>query len=425
MNVLFLSPDFLLPADRGLRVRELSQLRLLSAMSSIERISFLCLSETPIAEDTLRALEAQVPKVKAEPAVVHRARMRRSPSEALHLLRLRLMKREPYLIAKCDSPAMHALIRRHLRTRTYGLAYVGYIGMMAYAADVRRMAPTAGVVLEQHNVEWQIFERLAERMRPPLRQGVQFEARSLRGFERRAMRQADSVVAISETDAAGFRDLAGTDAVVVPPCIEPRGSRAESPEPGPPALGYIGTLAWQPNRFGLDWFCESVWPLVRQRLPEATLTIAGPGLTPRADGTYDLPAAWARPGIKAVGFLEDLEDLYRNVRGMVAPVVGGSGVRMKLLETMSAGMPTVTTVDGAAGLGVTDGREVLVADSPGAFADRVVRLLSDSALREHLRRGGYEYLTSRHSEPVTRASLERAIKAARAKRSPVREVFAP
>jgi glycosyltransferase involved in cell wall biosynthesis len=74
---------------------------------------------------------------------------------------------------------------------------------------------------------------------------------------------------------------------------------------------------------------------------------------------------------------------------------------------------------------VSDGREVLVADSPAEFAERVVRLLSDADLRERLRRGGYEYLASRHSEPVTRANLERAIKAARAKRSPAREVFAP
>jgi glycosyltransferase involved in cell wall biosynthesis len=425
MNVLFLSPDFLLPADRGLRVRELSQLRLLSAMSSVERISFLCLSETPIPEEKLRALESQIPKLKVDPPVVHRSRMRRSPSEALNLLRLRLVKREPYLIATCDTPAMHTLVRRHLRSRTYGVAYVGYIGMMAYASDVRRMAPTAGVVLEQHNVEWRIFDRLAEKMRAPLRQGVQLEARALRSFERDAMRRADCVVAISEADAAGFRDLAGIDAVVVSPCIEPRGRRTESPDATAPSLGYIGTLAWQPNRFGLDWFCDSVWPLVRQRLPDATLTIAGPGLTPRADGSYELPPAWALPGIKAVGFLEDLEDLYRNVRGMVAPVVGGSGVRMKLLETMSAGMPTVTTVDGAAGLGVTDGKEVLVAGSPSEFAERVVRLLADPALREQLRRGGYDYLAARHSEAVTRASLERALETARAKRLPTREAFAP
>ena len=411
MNVLFLSPDFLLPADRGLRVRALSQLHVLSSMDEIERISLLCLSDREIPKEKLQSLEDQLPKVKVEPPVVYRPRMRGPPLAALRLVRLRLFKREPYLIAKCDSPAMHALVRRHLRTRRYAIAYLGYIGMMAYASDVRGLAPGAGVVLEQHNVEWQIFERLASKMRGPLRQAVKLEARALRAFERRAMRHADSVVAISDSDAAGFRELAGTHAIVVPPYLEPRQARIE-PASLPPSLGYVGTLAWQPNQFGLDWFCGDVWRRVRDRVPEATLSIAGPGLAKRADGTYDLPSAWSLPGIKAVGFVENLDDLYRGVRGMVAPVVGGSGVRMKLLETMSAGMPTVTTTDGAAGLGVADGREVLVADTPADFADRVVRLLADAELRDRLRRGGYEYLAARHSQRVARTSMEQAFAAA-------------
>lgn len=383
-------------------------------MDSVESISLLCLSDREIPGEHLRRLEEQLPKVKVEPPVAYRPRMRGPPLAALRLLHLRLLKREPYLIAKCDSPAMHTLVHRLLRTRRYAIAYLGYIGMMSYASDVRRLAPRTGVVLEQHNVEWQIFERLAASMRAPLRHAVKLEARALRAFERRSMRQADAVVAISDSDAMGFRELAGTEAIVVPPYFEARATRIE-PESLPPSLGYLGTLAWQPNRFGLDWFCSEVWPRIRQRMPEATLSIAGPGLTKRADGTHELPSSWALPGITAVGFVENLEDLYGGVRGMVAPVVGGSGVRMKLLETMSAGMPTVTTTDGAAGLGVADGREVLIADTPTDFAERVVRLLSDPALRERLRRGGYEYLAARHSQPVARARMEEAL--ALAKRS--------
>jgi glycosyltransferase involved in cell wall biosynthesis len=164
---------------------------------------------------------------------------------------------------------------------------------------------------------------------------------------------------------------------------------------------------------GLDWFCHEVWPLVRQRVPDATLTIAGTGLSKRADGTLDVPPEWAKPGIATVGFVDDLEDVYRETLAMVAPVVGGSGVRMKLLETMSVGMPTVTTADGAAGLGVLHEREVLIADSPVEFAECVVRVLADAPLRERLRRGGYDFIASRHSEQVARVTLERSLASAR------------
>lgn len=410
MRLLFLSSDFVLPADRGLRVRTLSQLRVLSGIDAVERISFLSLTDSPVPPALVRSLEQQLPKVHAEPPIVQQARLRGHPLAFLRFLWLRLRRDEPYLIAKFDSAAMRARVRQHLRDGQYDLVYLGYIGMVAYMADVRELAPRAGIILEQHNVEWQIFERLAASMRPPLREAVRLEAYALRRFERRSLRQADSVVAISDADADGLRGLAGVDSVVVRPFIEPSEPRVETPKG--PSLGYIGHLRWQPNVFGLDWFCREVWPLVRRRVPDATLTIAGTGLPKKPDGTLDVPVEWVKPGITTIGFVESLEEVYRSTVAMVAPVVGGSGVRMKLLETMSAGMPTVTTTDGAAGLGISHEREVLIADAPADFADCVVRMLADAALRERLRRGGYEFIAARHSERVARVTLERSLAAA-------------
>jgi glycosyltransferase involved in cell wall biosynthesis len=144
-------------------------------------------------------------------------------------------------------------------------------------------------------------------------------------------------------------------------------------------------------------------------MPDATLTIAGPGLRTRDDGSLVVPDAWVRPGIRTVGFVDDLEELYGGTRAMIAPVQGGSGVRMKLLEAMSAGMPVVTTRDGALGLDVVDGRELLVADEPRAFAGRVADLLGDADLRERLRKAAREYVCVHHSEAVARGQLVRAL----------------
>jgi glycosyltransferase involved in cell wall biosynthesis len=414
VNVLYLSPDFVLPADRGLRVRTLSQLRVLSALPEVENVTFLSLSEAAVADERLRDLARRLPKVSPEGAIVQPAGVRRHPRTLLRVLRLRLLNNKPYLVAKSDNTVMRALVREHLRSKRFDIVYLGYIGMMAYMKDVRSLAPNAGVVLEQHNVEWQIFDRLASSLRPPLQQAVRWEARSLRGFESRSLREVDAVVAISEADATGLRELASVDAIVVPPFIQsspPRSEKATGPK-----IGYIGHLAWQPNVLGLDWFCRDVWPEIRELQPDATLTIAGPGLRKGPDGALVVPAAWAQPGITTVGFVDDLEDIYGTTVAMVAPVIGGSGVRMKLLETMSAGMPTVTTTDGAAGLGVADGSEVLIADAPAAFAAAAVRLLSDSALRARLRRRGYEFLGSHHSEGIAGARLLSALELARSRR---------
>jgi glycosyltransferase involved in cell wall biosynthesis len=414
MQVLFLSPDFVLPDDRGLRVRTLSQLRLLAAMDDVERITFLSISESEVALGRLRALEQAVPKVRAERSIVRPPHWKTDTRSLFRFLRLRLLHREPYLVAEVDSPAMHELVESHLSGGDYEVVYLGNIGMMAYLPAVRRFAPKASVVLEEHNVEWTIFDQLAKSLRPPKSHAARWEARTLRRFEKRALRDVDAVIAISAADAAGLRELAHVDAVVVPPFIEPGAPRVESTRAA--ALGYIGHLGWQPNAYGLDWFCREVWPLVRRRVPDATLTIAGPGLRKRSDGSLLVPPKWSQPGIKTVGFVDDLEDVYRGTLGLVAPVLGGSGVRMKLLEAMKAGMPTVTTTDGAAGLDITDGREMLVADDPADFAANVTRVLSDAGLRDRLRVGGYAFLASRHSQTVVRQSMNRAVALARARR---------
>jgi glycosyltransferase involved in cell wall biosynthesis len=80
-----------------------------------------------------------------------------------------------------------------------------------------------------------------------------------------------------------------------------------------------------------------------------------------------VPDPWNGPGIETVGFLEDLEPVYARSRGMLAPIIGGSGVRVKLLESLRAGIPVVTTSDGALGLPLEDGKEALISSDPKAL----------------------------------------------------------
>jgi glycosyltransferase involved in cell wall biosynthesis len=402
VKVLFLSSDFVYPADRGLRVRCLSQLRVLASLPEVQRIHLLAFSEDPVVVDRLRGLEREVPRVVAEGAVVQPVHMRRSPRHLPRLLRLRAQG-VPYLIAKFDSAQMHERLASLLRREPFDVVYLGYLGVAAYLPQVRRLAPAARVVLEEHNVEWEIFERLAKGVRLPMRVVVSVEARALRAFERRTLRAVDGTIAISEADASALRDLSGAQVTAVPTYVEPGPERVEAT--AAPSIAYTGLLGWQPNAKGLDWFCRGVWPIVRSRRPDATLTIAGPGLRRLPDGRLDVPAAWSIEGVRTVGYVPDLEDLYRSNVAMVAPVIGGSGVRMKLLESMRAGMPTVTTTDGAAGLDVADGREMLISDTAEGFAARVVETLADAALRARVRRAAYDYLRSHHSLAAAAAKL--------------------
>src|SRR5205814_9290919 len=179
--------------------------------------------------------------------------------------------------------------------------------------------------------------------------------RLARRYEEDVLRSVDAVGAISESDSRGLRELAGVEPRIVPhvvsvaPFVE---RKVDAPR-----LCYAGKLSWEPNRRGVDWFCREVWPLLRSRLPDATLEIAGVGLPTDADGTQIRPPAWRAAGITMLGFVSDMPSLYARSGMMIAPLFGAFGISIKLLEAFRHGIPVVTTPDGAWGLEIEPGRE--------------------------------------------------------------------
>jgi polysaccharide biosynthesis protein PslH len=324
---------------------------------------------------------------------------------------LRALRGVPYLAGKWDSRALRKTLRAELRRAPADVVYVDHLGMARYLPDIEKARPFARRVLDQHNVESDFFKQFALQKRGPKKLVAIAEHRAAEAFEKRALGEVDAVVAISREDAKHFDRLAGISAHVVPVVMD--FTRRPRPRPGRPHFCYVGSLRWHPNVAGLDWFCQKVWPRIRERVPEATFEIAGVGLKPDASGKLAVPSTWQVPGVETVGFLEDLEPLYQRSLGMLAPVFGGSGVRLKLLEGFRAGMPVVTTPDGAFGLPIRDGEEALVASEPDAFAERVERLCKDEALRERVRQGGYAYLEAHHSLVVAQAVMRDVLGIAR------------
>ena len=203
----------------------------------------------------------------------------------------------------------------------------------------------------------------------------------------------DAVGAISADDARAYRELAGVEARVVPQVVS---FERRTETRAAPRACYVGTLTWHPNVRGLDWFCGQVWPHVRDLLPTATLEIAGSGLEDGSRAAPLVPSAWRAPGITVLGLVPELGPLYERSALMVAPVLGGSGVRMKLLEAFRNGVPVVTTPDGARGLAVEPGREVFVESDPRAFAVRFAKVAMSTELQANLRGAGYAYLEQNH-----------------------------
>lgn len=206
--------------------------------------------------------------------------------------------------------------------------------------------------------------------------------------EKQAMRMASKTFVCSAKDASYLASLYSiqVDAVGVLP------NSVAIPAPGAVTGGQVmlmvGAYAYGPNADGADFLIEEILPLVRQRLPQAEMWLAG-------SGCEALKSFGKSPAnVRFLGFVDDLAAVYRQARLVVCPVRYGGGTRVKLIEAAAWSKPIVTTVVGAEGLGMAHERDALFADTPGLFADACVRLIGDDALCARLGANAWKLASS-------------------------------
>jgi glycosyltransferase involved in cell wall biosynthesis len=394
LKILYLSSEVPYPPVSGGRVRSLAELELLSSLDEVQAITVLTLTEDAPDEKALSELRARVPKANVMTPVFHPIHLKAHKPWIPWVGAVRVAARLPYLAAKWVSPRVGFAIARALRSEQFDAVYIDHLGMTAYLPLVRRLARRARVVLEQHNVESDFFKQFADKKRGLVKVVATREWKAAARYEKKMLRAVDAVVAISDTDRDAFERMGCSTARLVPQVV--KFTRTEWSGGRAPRLVYVGNLGWHPNVEGLDWFADKVWPLVREKNPSVTLRIGGSGLPKDASGKPIVPEKWRKPGIECIGFVEDLGAFYKDAAAFLAPILGGSGVRIKVLEAFRAGMPLVTTVEGALGLPIENGREAMVAKNAEEFATAVVRVCESEELQRKLRDGGYDYLMREH-----------------------------
>ncbi|WP_395739343.1 glycosyltransferase [Prosthecobacter sp.] len=257
---------------------------------------------------------------------------------------------------------------------------------------------TTPVILLQHNVEALIWKRLSELQRHPfMRLFFNEMARRMKRREPELCGLFDGVTTISYEDGIYHRDIyrlpnilgcvpagANPDARGLPPAV--------LEQTAAPCIAFLGTMNWPPNADAAFWFIEKMLPVIRQTMPEVRFRVIG----------RDPPEALKRlaaadKGIEVTGKVEEVVTPLRECAMLVVPLRAGSGVRLKILQAMAAGVPVVSTSVGAEGLHVRDGHEIVLADDASALSDAAVRLLNDSSLRRTLAANALQRVTNDYS----------------------------
>jgi glycosyltransferase involved in cell wall biosynthesis len=171
----------------------------------------------------------------------------------------------------------------------------------------------------------------------------------------------------------------------------------------PRELLFIGHLAYPPNADAVQWFARSVLPLVREKVPDAFLTVVGADAPPRLEALRSLP------GVRFAGFAPDTRPYLWRAALSVCPVRTGAGRQNKLLEAFAAGLPAVSTSLAAQGAEASDGEQLLVADSAPDFAAAVLRLLHGPKLGASLARAARALVAERYVWKSNAGVLEGAM----------------
>ena len=210
----------------------------------------------------------------------------------------------------------------------------------------------------------------------------------------------DLVLTVSEADRAKLLEAGVTVPVQASFSICNTGVSDAPASAGGHRISFVGPDAHYQNKLGLGWFLCNVWPLLKERDDAFRLEVFGQW--------HKSAAAAISRRYKDVSFRGFVDDLPSAIQGstMAVPVLIGSGIRMKILEAMAAGIPFVSTTVGAEGLPVEDGVQGFLADDPAGFADALIRA-EDPAIRKSMAEQGRKLVRERYSpEALARSKRE-------------------
>jgi glycosyltransferase involved in cell wall biosynthesis len=398
MRILFLSQVLPYPLDAGPKLRSYFVLRHLAKQHQVTLLAFVRDTDRP--QDVAHLAEFC--------HAVHTVPMRRSRLRDFRFLAQSLLGQKPFLIVRDQSTAMMEKIRQLVGTEPFDVIHADQLWMAEYAlaaktASVRQTArmpesvAQTKLILDQHNAVHLIPKRLAADETHPLKQHfLTREARLLAGYESEICDRFDHVVWVTEEDRQAVATLnnsaigAKNRSTVIPICADPMRVEPVMPATNSHRITFLGGLHWPPNAQGVLWFADHVFPQIRKAASEAVLTVIG----------KDPPAGLEREGVEITGYVADLAPYLAETTVFIVPLHAGGGMRVKILDAWSWGLPVVSTSIGAEGIVIEPERDILIADSPQAFAQAVIKVLRDPNLAHELGRNGRHTVGERYNWQV-------------------------
>jgi GT2 family glycosyltransferase len=263
---------------------------------------------------------------------------------------------------------------------------------------IRKQEPGIRIIYDTVDVH---FRRLEREYEVTGDQSIGAEAAQKRQEEIRLAALADQVWCVTEEDRKALQNETRNTNIAIIPTIHALHGKGKNFSERRDLL-FVGNFNHRPNKDAVHFFVKEIYPSIQAALPEVKFYVVG-------SNVVDEIMAYDSPEVVVMGYVPDMTPLLESCRVFVAPLRFGAGMKGKIGDSFSYGLPVVTTSIGAEGLNIKDREHALIADDP-AFAAAVVELYRDEELWGRLSDCAYEHVQCRYTPDIVEKKILAALK---------------
>jgi len=298
-----------------------------------------------------------------------------------------------YHVERFKSPDFDKKLVEILQQNEFDIVQFELVYMSPYIETIRKYSK-AKIVLRAHNIEHLIWQRIAEGTKNVLKKFyINHLVSTLQNYELSILDKFDGIIPITSEDAEFFEAHSSQPVFPVSFGINLDKFNASDKHGIENAVFHIGAMNWMPNDEGIKWFLKDVFPIIHKKIPDLKIYLAGREMP---DWLKNLKVE----NVEVVGEVPDALEFISSKSISIAPLLSGSGIRVKIIESMAMGKAVVSTSIGAEGINYTDGENIMIADSPEDFCEAISILYLNSKESKRIGNNARKLVAEEHSTKI-------------------------
>jgi len=398
MKILFITTQFPYPLDNGGKIGAYNGINVMENGNDMTVLSFT--EEPQYVEEGLKFFKSKFKQVRFISPIEHKVHIQKETITLAKVMTKCYLTGIPYVTMKFVDKKMYLLIDSIINQDFYDLIFIDYLNMYIYGEyiKIKHKSRFKYLIFKDHNIEYQIFKQAAESSRGLKKIILNKEWKDTRKYEIDAIKKSDLVFSVCDENATLLRKY-NKQSFAMKPTFEIIPFRDEISSEH--KLLYIGNLSWKANLEGLQWFVKNVWPKLLKEIPDVTIDIIGGGLK---ENPFENII-----GINYRGYVKDIDDIYKDYKIFIVPLFEGSGIRIKILEAFNNDISVVSTTMACETIGVTNQKEIMMADDPEEFKDAILKLLTQNEFNYNIRNNAKEFLSKNYALESRQGEIKKMI----------------